>query len=587
VSSTAAAREKGWRVPLLEALIGVVRPEFRGDVLAFEASDPIFGGGSCRVEGCARSARGQGLCAGHHQRWVDGGRGDLDAFAATTDSRWRRQRPNAACRVESCDYGVARGRLCQAHYQRWHRGGRPELGGWLADPPAVRGPRPGAVCLIESCGLWPQAAQLFCRSHAQTWKVNGRPDAEGFVASFVEITATADETIRFAGLGPQLALEVQYALQCRRDEQATKTTPAVVMAVVRFLAPAPDVSGATPMTTVVSLLDRSEDTWRVGFGRPAPADANGRAFLLYARRKLEDLADADSWEGEFGRDLWQLRRLGYDGNQTLDFAVVGPPWLRHLVKRWLRWRLGTGLNLETARRGLRSLDRFAAFCEAANVTALADIDRALLERYLADLHTEWAGRQRHNDHIGQLNSFLHAIRQHRWDDSLPAGALIFADDYPKRSERAPRALGEEVMAQIEHPANLDRWDNPAFVLVTVILIRAGLRVNDALRLARDCVVTDADDAPYLRYVNHKMKREALVPVDEEIRALIVEQQARVGDAPGCSRGRRRTPTAGPRLPAPPIVAPSTVGWNAATSRTRRDGRSISLRTSGATPSAPA
>jgi integrase len=86
------------------------------------------------------------------------------------------------------------------------------------------------------------------------------------------------------------------------------------------------------------------------------------------------------------------------------------------------------------------------------------------------------------------------------------------------------------MAQIEQPGNLERWGHPAFQLVTVILIRGGLRVNDALRLPIECIVTDAKGAPYLRYVNHKMKREALVPIDEEVRDLIVEQRVRIGAA---------------------------------------------------------
>ena len=38
------------------------------------------------------------------------------------------------------------------------------------------------------------------------------------------------------------------------------------------------------------------------------------------------------------------------------------------------------------------------------------------------------------------------------------------------------------MAQAEHSDNLDRWANPAHRLVTLILIRSGLRVTDALRL---------------------------------------------------------------------------------------------------------
>lgn len=521
-ATTPARRSDGERPGLLESLLGAVRSGFRADTLVFPAEDPVFGGGACRVDGCQRCARGRAqLCSGHHQRWVAEGRIELDVFVTSTDRRWRRQQPNAACRVDCCGYGVAREGMCQLHFQRWERASRPDLDGWLSDPPAVKQPAPGSTCGIGHCELWPQAALPLCHAHASTWRANGRPDIETFVGGFTQANIPADETIRLDALRPHLKLEIQYALQCRHDERAAKIAPAVVMRLVRFLA----------TTTAVSLLDHGEDTWRSRMGRHAPKDANARALLVYARRKVDDLADAGGWEAEFPRDIWQLRRLGFEGNQTLDFAAIPQPWLRQLVKRWLRWRLGTGLNLETARRGLRSLTRFARFCDGIGVNCLADIDRTVIERHLADLHAELAGRQRHGDGIGQLNSFLQAIRQHRWDASLPASALLFRDDYPKRSERPPRALAEHVMAQIEQADNLDRWDNPGFRLVTLILIRCGLRVTDALSLPHECVVTDGEGAPYLRYFNHKMKREALVPIDEEIRGLISQQQSRVGVAP--------------------------------------------------------
>ena len=95
--------------------------------------------------------------------------------------------------------------------------------------------------------------------------------------------------------------------------------------------------------------------------------------------------------------------------------------------------------------------------------------------------------------------------------------MFFPEDHPKRAERLPRALAEHVMAQLEHPDNLARFANPAYRLITMILMRCGLRVTDALRLRADCVAADAEDAPYLRYFNHKMKREALVPIDEQLR----------------------------------------------------------------------
>ena len=151
---------------------------------------------------------------------------------------------------------------------------------------------------------------------------------------------------------------------------------------------------------------------------------------------------------------------------------------------------------------------------------------------MADLQRGMTGGQRIGMHIGQLNNFLSAIRQHGWDDTLPATALLFPDDHPKRAERPPRALTEHVMAQVEHPDNLDRWDNPAHRLVTLVLIGTGLRVTDALRLPRDCIVLDAKGAPYLRYFNHKMKREALVPIDEELRRAISDQQKAVTGSNG-------------------------------------------------------
>lgn len=505
------------RAGLLERLVGVVRSEFRADVLVFDATDSIFGGAACLVTDCARTARSRGLCQGHHLRWKAEGSPDVTVFAASTDPRWRRQQPNARCRVDGCGYGVAADRMCHLHVQRWRRAGRPDLHAWMTDPPAVERPRHGAVCAVPHCILWPQAASPFCHAHQATWRVHGRPAVSQFVEQFARVEVTEDQIIRLDRLAGQLELEVQYALQRRADQRTTKTKPAVVMQAVRYLAGA----GAK------SLLEASEQQWAA-----APLHSNARALLLFARRQVADLAEAGGWETEFDRDVWQMRRLGFEGNQTLKFTTIPQPWLRELAKRWLRWRLSTGLGLEVARRGLRALTRLAAFLDRVGVSALADLDRQVLERFLAQLHAELAGRQRHGDQIGQLNSFLTAIRTHHWDDTLPATALVFSGDYPQRTERLPRALAEHVMAQIEHPDALARFTDPSYRLVTLILIQAGLRVSDALRLDRDSVVTDPDGGAYLRYHNHKMKREALVPIDDELRSLIATQAAQ---AAGTSR----------------------------------------------------
>lgn len=500
---------------LLGKLMAVVRSEFRSEVLEFAPEDPVFGTAECRVGRCARAARGRGLCQGHLQRWKNQGRPDLERFAASTDPRWRRQQPNQRCRVPCCGYGSARGGMCGLHAQRWERAGRPDLDAWLAQPQPFKRPAAGAVCRIPHCELWPQGTSPFCQTHTNTWKVNGRPDIDEFADGFAAETPLAGEMIRLDRLTGQLKLEMQYVLQRRHDDRQGKLTPDVVMRVVRALADA----------NVGSLLDHGEDAWRERTQLPIN-DSCARGFLGYACRVIADLADAGGWEAEYPRDVWRMRRLGYNGDRTLRFTGIDQPWLRDLAKRWVRWRLSSGLGLEAGGgRPVVVLTRFAGFLAAIGVERIDQVDRLVLERYLADLRGDSLHAQRRGAHIGLLNRFFATVRQHRWNTALPADATFFTEDYPKREERLPRALAEHVMAQLEDPGNLARFADPAHRLITIILMRCGLRITDALQLRSDCVVSDAEGAPYLRYRNHKMKREALVPIDEQVRGLIAEHRS--------------------------------------------------------------
>ncbi len=405
--------------------------------------------------------------------------------------------------------------MCGLHAQRWERAGRPDLDAWLAQPQPFKRPAAGAVCRIPHCELWPQGTSPFCQTHTNTWKVNGRPDIDEFADGFAAETPLAGEMIRLDRLTGQLKLEMQYVLQRRHDDRQGKLTPDVVMRVVRALADA----------NVGSLLDHGEDAWRERTQLPIN-DSCARGFLGYACRVIADLADAGGWEAEYPRDVWRMRRLGYNGDRTLRFTGIDQPWLRDLAKRWVRWRLSSGLGLEAGGgRPVVVLTRFAGFLAAIGVERIDQVDRLVLERYLADLRGDSLHAQRRGAHIGLLNRFFATVRQHRWNTALPADATFFTEDYPKREERLPRALAEHVMAQLEDPGNLARFADPAHRLITIILMRCGLRITDALQLRSDCVVSDAEGAPYLRYRNHKMKREALVPIDEQVRELIAEHRS--------------------------------------------------------------
>lgn len=503
---------------LLGKLVATVRSEFRCVVMVFPADHPVFGGGACLVGGCERGARGLGLCPGHYQRWVDAGRPDPAEFAAATDPRWRRQQPNQRCRVRDCGYGSARLGLCASHAQRWSRAGSPDIDTWLLNPPPIKQRPPGATCRITHCRLWPQGRSVFCQTHRNTWKTNGCTDISEFAERFASTPTPANETIRLQALSAQLKLEMQYVLQHRCDQRHGTLTPTVVTRVARLLVD----SGAT------SLLDHDEPEW-IRRGAAMANDTRAKGFLLYAHRTVLDLAEAGGWEAEYRRDIWRMHRLGFEGRITLRFDRIPQTWLREPAKCWIRLRLSRGLGLEAAGgRPLRTLTRFAAFLAAADVETIEGIDRGLLERYLADL-SRLASPQRQGSHVGLLGEFFAAIRQHHWATGLPATAVFFTEDYPRRNERLPRALAEQVMTQLEEPANLNRFDNPAYRLVTVILMSCGLRVTDALRLRSDCVTTDTGGAPYLRYFNHKMKRDALVPIDPALAEAIGDQRDRTAE----------------------------------------------------------
>lgn len=380
----------------------------------------------------------------------------------------------------------------------------------------------GPPCEVSGCAR-PARNRGMCLAHRQRWAKEGKPGPAAFTAATGPVTTPgpgAGEHIDLRSLPAQLRLEMQYVLQCRHQEQKAKLVPGKVQRIVRALADA----------GVASLLDQPEEFWE-HFGAPGGVRRGGwRAFTLDAYHRVEALAAGCGWDVEYPRDTWRLRNVGITAaDATIRFGQIPQPWLKDLTKRWARMRLTGGSGTKPVCEGVRAVSRFAAFLASRAGTAdqLAQIDRPLLERYLADLHAELAGRESHIQHVVGLNAVLRAIRQHGWDDTLPAGAALFPEDYPKRAKKLPRPVAEHVMTQLERAGNLDRWGNPAYRLITLILMRCGLRVSDATRLPSDCVVRDRDGAPYLRYYNHKMKREALVPIDEDLQAEIEGQQQRV------------------------------------------------------------
>jgi integrase len=521
-----AKRAASDRAGLLEQLMAVVRPEFRVEVLVPAPEDPVLGVPDCAVPGCDYPVSDHGICNGHRLRWRDRGRPSLAEFLADPGPPLRGRSRLGRCTVAGCRYGTAGKGLCTKHRDRWERDGRPDPIVWAATAAPVADTAEQAECRLSYCDLWAEFSTRLCKSHQVRWRNSAARDLDEFAADCERL---GKAVIDFRGLSPQLKLELQYAVQSRVDAATTRVSPTAVTIAIRY-ARAADVT---------SLLDRPQEHWRgVGGERRRGGGKYRRAaaFLAFAHDVVDALREGTGWDVEYPGDIWRLSRLpglvltvgDARAQARLRFDRIAQSWLRELSKRWIRLRLCGGRNVGTVTGNLQALTRFSEFLTTApNITSLADIDRALLERFLAWLATEPIGQVTRSRHIGGLNLFFEAIRRHHWSDQLPTSAMFFTDDHPKPPPRTTRHVAEHIMNQIEQPANLDRWTDPQGRLITIIMINAGLRVSDACTLGFDCMIHDGRGAPYLRYRNHKMNREAAVPIDEHLEREIRVQQDRV------------------------------------------------------------
>ena len=215
----------------------------------------------------------------------------------------------------------------------------------------------------------------------------------------------------------------------------------------------------------------------------------------------------------------------------LRFDRIAHPWLRTWANDGLGCDCRSGLSIGAARAGIdRGPDPVQRLPGRgrSEIHALADIDRPCWNATWPWVANQPIGHGAKEDAVTAPGDLLPGRSANTaGTDSLPTTAVFFPGDLPARPARLTRRVAEYVMAQVEAPANLDRWPNHEGRLITLILIRCGLRATDACTLPFDCLLHDGQNAPYLRYFNTKMRREAAVPIDEELETEIGAQQQRV------------------------------------------------------------
>jgi len=258
--------------------------------------------------------------------------------------------------------------------------------------------------------------------------------------------------------------------------------------------------------------------------------ASGAARHLQPRLGVVTGA-GDAAEAEFAKDRWVAGRLGIDarrGHDVVTFTGISQPWLRESVKEWSRFRLGAGYAFGTIEAAGKNMTRFSAFLSTRpDVVDHTGITRELLEKFLLWMLTSSWSTNTRSSTVCFVKVFLEWGRRHRTLPGLPADAVIYEEEVPRRDDGLPQFIPEFVMGQLESAANLARLRNPTVRRLVIVLMETGIRGGDASVLAFNPIITDSTGWPCLRFDNVKVRVEQLIPLSATAAATIGAQQDHV------------------------------------------------------------
>jgi integrase len=521
-----------------EVLAAAVRPEFTVDTYFPERSDVILFGHPCAVDGCARRGNSRPgrtgdkwLCMTHQDEWIAAGRRPLDEWLAggvALLTAWKRRL--IPCSAAGCDRSRSCGWWCDFHLKRWIQAGRPDRETFARHAPAA--PVGTAPCEVPGCRFpATRRTRRLCDSHRRTagWCRYKKMchDIDSFLVLLAEAELRLLPHYDFSELVEPLRSELRYVIQQRLDENRHGLDYRRVGSAAAFVAE----------LGVDSLLDRDQEWWETQLLTIQRRDGAPRAiaFIRYARLTLARLRDRAYGVDPYSGDVWLIEALGipefaYQPDRTISFVGIEPLWFRDMVKRWARWRLRAGMSSPSSIAGSANvLKKFSTFLQIRGepLSTPEALTRELLEDYRAHVRTLDFSQKYKHFLVGAMKVLLDEVRANGWEPRLAPTAAYYRREVPVTTKELPRAIDEHVMCQIEAPDNLARLTDPSTRHVVMLLIRTGLRTIDATRLPFDPVVTDAAGAPVLLYYNHKLKRDAALPIDDTTLGVIRTQQDQV------------------------------------------------------------
>ena len=228
----------------------------------------------------------------------------------------------------------------------------------------------------------------------------------------------------------------------------------------------------------------------------------------------------DGWERLWASDRWPLREMPHSDLHSnvragsILFAGIPQPWFKEAAKRWARARLLAGGAPSTMSHYVQHVRTFSVWLAERTpaVSSPSQITRAVLEDWMLAIRSSGLATGSKAGRVTAVRLFL----EEQWQDGLaglPRTAVIQVGEVPhSRSRRLPRGIEAPVFDQFIDPANLALLPSEQHRTVILLLAFTGLRVSSVVTLPRDALLVGSDNHPYLRYVNVKLQREAVIPI---------------------------------------------------------------------------
>jgi site-specific recombinase XerD len=210
---------------------------------------------------------------------------------------------------------------------------------------------------------------------------------------------------------------------------------------------------------------------------------------------------------------------------------VRAPQLASTMRRYLL-QLTTFLAPRSVDVADSTLRQFARWLVAnTDVAVVADITRTHIEDYKVWLaaqpgtKTPTLAKNTQRQRLRMIRIFLERLIEWDWPDAHQRNPILHGD-IPPRPEPLPKFLTDQQAARFMAAARAHQV--PRYRLVAEILARTGLRATELCELAADAV-TRIGDAYWLRVPVGKLRNDRLIPLHDDVVALLAEWTARNAD----------------------------------------------------------